>query len=41
MESDKISFLLDRSDNAGLVKPLEETEGDIKQVCIVMPLRIG
>jgi DNA polymerase-3 subunit beta len=41
MESDKISIMLDRSDNAGLIKPLEETEENIKQVCIVMPLRIG
>ncbi len=41
MESDKISFLLDRPDNAGLIRPVSGGEEDIKQICIVMPLRIS
>ncbi len=40
IDSDEISFLLDRPDNAGLIKPVSQ-EADIKQVCIIMPLRIG
>lgn len=40
IDSSDISFMLDRSDNAGLVTPVQES-GDIKQMCIVMPLRIN
>jgi DNA polymerase-3 subunit beta len=40
MDCENISFRLDRPDNAGMVIPVEQ-EGDIKQVCIVMPLRIN
>lgn len=40
IDSDEISFLLDRPDNAGLIRPIVEGEEEIKQVCIVMPLRI-
>jgi DNA polymerase-3 subunit beta len=40
METDDISFRLDRSDNAGLVEPVT-SEGNIKQTCIIMPLRIN
>ncbi len=40
IEGDEISFRLDRPDNAGIVTPVEE-KGDIKQLCIVMPLRIN
>lgn len=40
MDGDEISFLLDRADNAGLVTPVDQ-KGDIRQMCIVMPLRIS
>lgn len=40
IDGDEISFKLDRPDNAGMVMPVEE-KGDLKQLCIVMPLRIN
>jgi DNA polymerase-3 subunit beta len=40
MDGDDISFRLDRPDNAGIVTPADE-KGDIRQLCIVMPLRIN
>ncbi len=39
MDAEEIAFLLDRADNAGLVKPSTDG-GNLKQLCIVMPLRI-
>jgi len=39
MESDDIVFLLDRPDNAALLKPFEES-GKLKHICIIMPLRL-
>jgi DNA polymerase-3 subunit beta len=41
MDTEKISFMLDRPDNAGMIQPIEEAEEKIKHVCIVMPLRIS
>ncbi|MBN2070801.1 MAG: DNA polymerase III subunit beta [Candidatus Krumholzibacteriota bacterium] len=38
-DTDDIAFNLDRPDNAGIIKPVEQS-GEIKQLCIVMPLRI-
>ncbi len=40
MDGDDIAFHLDRPDNAGMVKPVQQ-EGDFKHLCIVMPLRIN
>ena len=40
IDSEEIVFLLDRPDNAGLVKPAGDG-GNIKQLCIIMPLRIN
>jgi len=40
IDGDEISFRLDRPDNAGMVMPVDE-KGEIKQLCIVMPLRIN
>jgi DNA polymerase-3 subunit beta len=40
MDSDQISFKLDRPDNAGMIEPLGETD-EIKHLCIIMPLRIS
>jgi len=40
MDADDIAFQLDRPDNAGVVMPVEQG-GEIKQLCIVMPLRIN
>jgi DNA polymerase-3 subunit beta len=40
IEGEDISFSLDRPDNAGLVEPAGK-QGDVKQMCIVMPLRIN
>jgi len=40
IEGEEISFKLDRPDNAGMVTPVDE-KGDIRQLCIVMPLRIN
>jgi DNA polymerase-3 subunit beta len=40
IEGDEISFKLDRPDNAGMVTPVGE-KGEIRQLCIVMPLRIN
>jgi DNA polymerase-3 subunit beta len=40
IEGEDISFSLDRPDNAGLVEPAGK-QGDVKQMCIVMPLRIS
>ena len=40
IEGDEIAFKLDRPDNAGMVTPVDE-KGDIRQLCIVMPLRIN
>lgn len=39
IDAEDISFRLDRSDNAGLVEPVTAEE-NIKQTCIIMPLRI-
>lgn len=39
IESEEIVFLLDRPDNAGLVKPSSDA-GNLKHLCIIMPLRI-
>jgi DNA polymerase-3 subunit beta len=39
IDAEEIAFLLDRPDNAGLVKPAAES-GGVKQICIIMPLRI-
>jgi DNA polymerase-3 subunit beta len=40
VDAEEIMFLLDRPDNAAVVKPASEG-GNLKQVCIIMPLRIG
>ena len=40
IDADEISFKLDRSDNAGLVEPVSES-GELKHLCILMPLRIS
>ncbi|HVO76568.1 MAG TPA: DNA polymerase III subunit beta [Candidatus Bathyarchaeia archaeon] len=40
IDAEEIVFLLDRPDNAGLVKPSSDG-GNVKQLCIIMPLRIG
>jgi DNA polymerase-3 subunit beta len=40
VDAEEIVFLLDRPDNAGLVKPASDG-GNVKQLCIIMPLRIG
>jgi len=40
IETDEIAFNLDRPDNAAVVMPVQQG-GDIKQLCIVMPLRIN
>lgn len=40
IESDDIAVLLDKPDNAGLVKPVEQSE-KMEQICIIMPLRIS
>ncbi len=39
MDSEEILLLLDRPDNAGVIKPCEEA-GEMRQMCIIMPLRI-
>ncbi len=40
VDAEEIVFLLDRPDNAAVVKPASEG-GNLKQTCIIMPLRIG
>jgi DNA polymerase-3 subunit beta len=40
IEADDISLKLDRADNAGLIEPVAPA-GDIKHICIIMPLRIS
>ena len=40
MEGDDIAFHLDKPDNAGMVMPVDQG-GDLKHLCIVMPLRIN
>jgi DNA polymerase-3 subunit beta len=40
IDEEEIMFLLDRPDNAGLVKPAGDG-GNMKQLCIIMPLRIS
>ena len=40
IEAEDISLKLDRADNAGLIEPVAQ-EGDIKHMCIIMPLRIS
>ena len=40
IEAEDISLKLDRADNAGMIEPVAQA-GDIKHVCIVMPLRIS
>jgi DNA polymerase-3 subunit beta len=40
VDAEEIVFLLDRPDNAAVVKPASEG-GNLKQICIIMPLRIG
>jgi DNA polymerase III sliding clamp (beta) subunit (PCNA family) len=40
VESDDVAFLLDRTDNAGVVIP--EPDGtDMKHQCLLMPLRLS
>jgi DNA polymerase-3 subunit beta len=40
IDTEQISFKLDRPDNAGLIEPIAESD-EIKHVCIIMPLRIS
>ncbi len=40
MEGDEIEIRLDKPDNAGIVQPVDKG-GDLKHICIVMPLRIN
>lgn len=40
IDAEEIVFLLDRPDNAGLVKPASDA-GNLKHLCIIMPLRIA
>lgn len=40
LEGDDIAFHLDKPDNAGMVTPVQQ-DGDLKHLCIVMPLRIN
>jgi DNA polymerase-3 subunit beta len=40
IDAEEIVFLLDRPDNAALVKPASDA-GNLKQLCIIMPLRIS
>jgi DNA polymerase-3 subunit beta len=40
INTDDIAFLLDRSDNTGIVIPVEGNK-DIEQQCLLMPLRLG
>jgi DNA polymerase-3 subunit beta len=40
IDGDEIAFKLDRPDNAGMIMPVDE-KGELKQLCIVMPLRIN
>ena len=40
IDADEISFKLDRADNAGLIEPVSEA-GELKHICILMPLRIS
>jgi DNA polymerase-3 subunit beta len=40
MDSEDVSFLLDRNDNAGMLIPAED-KGDVKQQCLLMPLRLS
>ncbi len=40
IEADDISLKLDRADNAGMIEPVAQA-GDIKHMCIIMPLRIS
>jgi len=40
MESDDVAFMLDRSDNAGVVLP-EPDGGELKHQCLLMPLRLS
>lgn len=40
MDTEDVSFLLDRSDNAGMLVPVGE-EGDLQYRCLLMPLRLS
>ncbi len=40
MDSEDILFLLDRPDNAALIKPVDDS-GKLKHMCIIMPLRLS
>jgi len=40
IDTDDIVFMLDRPDNAGLIRPSSES-GDMKHICIIMPLRLS
>jgi DNA polymerase-3 subunit beta len=40
VEAEEIVFMLDRPDNAAVVKPAGEG-GNLEHICIIMPLRIG
>lgn len=40
MDTEDVSFMLDRSDNAGMLLPVGE-EGDLKYQCLLMPLRLS
>jgi DNA polymerase-3 subunit beta len=40
MDTEDVSFLLDRNDNAGMLLPYAQ-EGDLKYQCLLMPLRLS
>lgn len=40
MDTEDVSFLLDRNDNAGMLLPVGE-EGDLSYQCLLMPLRLS
>ncbi|MBN1163354.1 MAG: DNA polymerase III subunit beta [Candidatus Krumholzibacteriota bacterium] len=40
IDGDDIEMRLDKPDNAGIIMPVEQS-GDVKHLCIVMPLRIS
>jgi hypothetical protein len=40
MDTEDVSFLLDRSDNAGMLLPVGEAE-DLSYQCLLMPLRLS
>jgi DNA polymerase-3 subunit beta len=40
MDSDQVRFRLDRPDNAGIIEPVEEQEGE-RYFCLLMPLKLS